>query len=190
MLNLVLFGAPGAGKGTQAERLTKRYNLIHLSTGDILRGELKAETQLGKKARKYMDKGILVPDEVVIGMIANKIEENKNKSGFIFDGFPRTEAQGIALDKLLKDKKTSITAMLVLEVNQDELVRRLLSRGRELGRTDDQDYGIIQNRIEVYTKETLPLIDFYKSQNKYQGIKGMGSINEISERLYKIIDTL
>jgi len=190
MLNLVLFGPPGAGKGTQSEKLIEKYGLVHLSTGDILRGELKAESDLGKEAKKFMDKGALVPDEVVIGMIENKLDKNEGAKGFIFDGFPRTVAQAKALDKLLTEKNTEITAMLALEVEHDELVKRLLNRGKDSGRADDKDESIIENRIKVYHDETSPLIDYYKAQQKFYGIKGTGSIDEIFERLCQSVDSL
>lgn len=190
MLNLVLFGPPGAGKGTQSEKLIEKYGLVHLSTGDILRGELKAESDLGKEAKKFMDKGALVPDEVVIGMIENKLDKNEGAKGFIFDGFPRTVAQAKALDKLLTEKNTEITAMLALEVEHDELVKRLLNRGKDSGRADDKDESIIENRIKVYHDETSPLIDYYKAQQKFYGIKGTGSIDEIFERLCQAVDSL
>jgi len=190
MLNIVLFGPPGAGKGTQSEKLIEKYGLVHLSTGDILRGELKAESDLGKEAKKFMDKGALVPDEVVIGMIENKLDKNEGAKGFIFDGFPRTVAQAKALDKLLTEKNTEITAMLALEVEHDELVKRLLNRGKDSGRADDKDESIIENRIKVYHDETSPLIDYYKAQQKFYGIKGTGSIDEIFERLCQSVDSL
>ncbi len=188
MLNIVLFGPPGAGKGTQAEKLLKKYHLVHLSTGDILRSELAARTKLGLEARKYMDKGELVPDVVVIGMIEGKIDSNAKAKGFIFDGFPRTKAQAKALDDMLKKKGTPITLMLALEVDKEELIKRLLLRGKESGRADDQDKSIIENRIKVYNKETTPVKDFYEAQKKYKGIKGMGSIEDIFERLCQAID--
>jgi adenylate kinase len=190
MLNLVLFGPPGAGKGTQAARLLDKYQLIHLSTGDILRAELKAETQLGKEAKKFMEKGELVPDSVVIGMIEGKIDANLNAKGFIFDGFPRTNAQAVALDAMLAKKYISITLMLALEVNNDELIKRLLLRGKDSGRADDQDQKIIENRIHVYNKETAPVIDFYDNQNKYKSIEGVGSIDDIFNRLCQAIDAV
>jgi adenylate kinase len=190
MLNIVLFGPPGAGKGTQAEKIIDKYNLVHLSTGDILRGELAGKTKLGLEAKKYMDKGELVPDEVVIGMIESKLDQNAEANGFIFDGFPRTNAQAEALDQLLEKKNTPITVMLALEVEKDELVKRLLNRGKLSGRADDQDMSVIENRIKVYNSETSPVIEFYKSKGKFSPIQGMGSIDEIFERLCKVIDSV
>lgn len=190
MLNLVLFGPPGAGKGTQAAKLLEKYGLVHLSTGDILRGELAAQSVLGLEAKKYMDQGELVPDEVVIGMIEGKIDANSSAKGFIFDGFPRTTAQAEALDKMLAKKGTPITLMLALEVEKEELVKRLLLRGKDSGRADDQDESIIENRIKVYNSETSPVKNFYSTQNKYKGINGMGSIDEIFDRLCSAIDAI
>ncbi len=188
MLNIVLFGPPGAGKGTQAEKLISKYQLVHLSTGDILRAELANETTLGKEAKKFMEKGELVPDEVVIKMIGSKLDKNLNAKGFIFDGFPRTTAQAEALDDLLEKRRTPITIMLALEVEKAELIKRLLNRGKESGRADDQDESIIENRIKVYNKETAPVIDHYKEQGKFKSVKGMGSIDEIFDRLTSTID--
>ncbi|MBN1119197.1 MAG: adenylate kinase [Bacteroidales bacterium] len=190
MLNIVLFGPPGAGKGTQAEKLIEKYNLVHLSTGDILRAELKAETELGKEAKKFMEKGELVPDSVVIGMIVAKIDANPNAKGFIFDGFPRTTAQAEALDEVLNKKGTPISIMLALFVDDDELIKRLLLRGKDSGRADDQDQSIIENRIKVYNKDTAPVIDFYDDKNKYKAIDGVGSIDEIFFRLCEAIDSV
>jgi len=190
MLNLVLFGPPGAGKGTQSEKLIEKYNLVHLSTGDILRSELKAETKLGLEAKRYMEKGELVPDSVVIGMIEGKIDSSLDAKGFIFDGFPRTTAQAEALDTLLSSRNIPISAMLALEVEHDELVSRLLNRGKDSGRADDQDASVIENRINVYHKETSPVIDFYDKQGKYRAVPGMGSIDEIFLSLSKTIDSL
>jgi adenylate kinase len=190
MLNIVLFGPPGAGKGTQAAKLLEKYQLVHLSTGDILRSELAAETRLGLEAKKYMEKGELVPDSVVIGMIEGKIDSQSDAKGFIFDGFPRTTAQAEALDKMLNKKETPISLMLSLEVEKEELIKRLLLRGKDSGRADDQDRSIIENRIRVYHAETSPVKDFYAAQNKYKGIEGMGSIEQIFDRLCTAIDSL
>lgn len=188
MLNIVLFGPPGSGKGTQSAKLIEKYSLVHLSTGDILRGEIASQTPLGLEAKKKMDKGELVPDEVVIGMIGNKLDANLNAKGFIFDGFPRTTAQAEALDNLLKDKGTSISIMLSLEVEKEELVKRLLNRGKDSGRADDQNINVIENRIAVYSKETAVVADYYKKQNKFESIHGMGDIDEIFGRLCNAID--
>jgi adenylate kinase len=179
MLNIVLFGPPGAGKGTQSEKLINKYQLIHLSTGDILRGEIAAGTALGLEAKKLMDAGALVPDEVVIGMISSKLDHNKDAKGFIFDGFPRTAAQALALDNLLSQKNTSINLMLALEVDNDELTKRLLSRGKNSGRADDQNEEIIRNRINEYNNKTAPLKNYYTAQNKFHSINGIGSVDDI-----------
>lgn len=187
MLNIVLFGPPGAGKGTQAVSLIDKYKLIHLSTGDILRGELAAQSPLGVEAKKFMDKGELVPDEVVIGMIEGKLDQNTGAKGFIFDGFPRTKAQAAALDKLLEKKKTAITIMVALDVEKQELVNRLLGRGKVSGRADDQNIQVIENRIAVYNRETAPVIDYYSALGKYKPVNGMGSVEEIFTRLCKAI---
>ncbi len=188
MLNIVLFGPPGAGKGTQAEKIIEKYNLVHLSTGDILRSEIKMKTKLGKEAKNYMDKGELVPDEVVIGMIESKIDKNIDSKGFIFDGFPRTIAQAEALDGLLEKKGTEIKLMLSLEVEHDELVKRLLNRAKDSGREDDKDEMVIENRIKVYHDETAPVIGYYDSKDKAYSVQGMGSIEEIFKNLCEIID--
>jgi adenylate kinase len=190
MLNLVLFGPPGAGKGTQSEKLLEKYGLIHLSTGDILRGEMKAGTELGLKAKSLIEAGNLVPDEVVIGMIDNKISENLDGKGFIFDGFPRTQAQAEALDKLLVAKGTGVSVMLSLEVAEEELVKRLLERGKISGRADDASEETIKNRISVYNQETSVLVDFYSEQGKHVGIQGVGDIDEIFGKLTNAIDSI
>ena len=190
MLNLVLFGPPGAGKGTQSNLLIDKYNLIHLSTGDILRSEIAEGTKLGLEAKNLMDRGDLVPDEVVIGMIASKLDNNPNANGFIFDGFPRTTAQATALDVLLDKKRTSISAMLSLKVEDDELIRRLLERGKDSGREDDKNESIIANRINEYNNKTAPLKEFYSAQNKLSEVEGMGSVSEIANKLSAVIDTL
>ena len=188
MLNIVLFGPPGAGKGTQSEKLIAKYHLVHLSTGDILRGEIAADTKLGLEAKKLMDAGLLVPDEVVIGMINSKLDQNKNSKGFIFDGFPRTTAQTEALDKLLTEKNTAITLMLALEVDDEELTKRLLLRGKASGRADDQNQEIILNRIKEYNNKTAPLKNYYTAQSKFQSVQGVGTIDEIFENLCKKIN--
>ena len=190
MFNLILFGPPGAGKGTQSEKLIERYQLIHLSTGDILRSEITQETALGLKAKEVMDRGELVPDEVVIGMIKSKLETNESAKGFIFDGFPRTSAQAEALDNLLDEKGTSISAMLSLKVEDEELIRRLLLRGENSGRADDQDEIIIANRINEYNNKTAPLNEYYSAQNKLSEIEGKGTVEDIAEKLNDVIDTL
>ena len=190
MLNLVLFGPPGAGKGTQSNRLIGKYNLVHLSTGDILRGEIIAGTTLGMEAKALMDRGDLVPDEVVIAMISSKLDNNPHANGFIFDGFPRTATQATALDNLLEEKGTSISAMLSLKVEDEELIRRLLSRGKDSGRADDQDESIIANRINEYNNKTAPLKEYYSAQNKLSEIEGDGTVEDIAEKLNDVIDTL
>jgi adenylate kinase len=190
MTNLVLFGPPGAGKGTQAEFLKETYNLIHISTGDVFRYNIKNETALGMLAKSYMDKGELVPDQVTIDMLNAEVEKNADAKGFIFDGFPRTNAQAKALDKLMDDKDSQINAMIALEVDDEVLVGRLLERGKTSGRKDDADESIIRNRITEYYKKTAILKDYYAAQNKYFGVDGVGSISEITERLNAVIDNL
>ncbi len=190
MLNLILFGPPGAGKGTQAEFLIDCFELIHLSTGDLLRGEIAEGTPLGIEAKKNMDKGELVPDEVVIGMIKNKLDANKAAKGFIFDGFPRTVAQAEALDKLLIENETPVSGMLCLEVDKQELISRLLNRGKTSGRSDDQNESIIENRIQVYHEKTSPLKDYFAGQNKHFSIDGMGTVEQIAGRLQTTVNSL
>ncbi len=187
MLNIVLFGPPGAGKGTQSEKLISEFKLIHLSTGDILRVEVASKSQLGIEAKKLMDQGLLVPDEVVIGMIEAKIDANRNANGFIFDGFPRTTAQAESLDKMLAKKGTSISLMLALEVEDSELIKRLLNRGFESGRADDQNEQIISKRINEYNNKTAPLKQFYQEQGKFYSVNGIGSVNEIFNSLSEVI---
>ncbi len=188
MLNIVLFGPPGAGKGTQAEKLISKYNLVHLSTGDIFRSNIKGETDLGKLAKSYMDKGELVPDSVTIQMLEKEVEANQSANGFIFDGFPRTTNQAVALDEFLESIPTEVSLMLALEVPKKELIDRLLLRGKESNRVDDQDESIIENRIRVYLEQTAIVAKHYQSQGKHQSVDGQGSINEITERLFQVID--
>ncbi|MCV6628796.1 MAG: adenylate kinase [Flavobacteriaceae bacterium] len=190
MINLVLFGKPGAGKGTQAEFLKAHYNLVHISTGDVFRYNIKNGTELGNLAKSYMDQGDLVPDEVTINMLANEVNNNPDANGFIFDGFPRTIAQAEALDDLLATKDMAIHATLALEAEDDILVERLLKRGLESGRTDDQDEGKIRNRFNEYNEKTAPLLDFYKNQSKLHSVNGIGTIEEITKRLQSVVDTL
>lgn len=187
MLNIVLFGPPGAGKGTQSEKLIEKYGLVHLSTGDILRSEIARGTALGMEAKQIMDRGDLVSDDIVIGMIEAKLDANPNANGFIFDGFPRTQAQAVALDDLLQKKGTAISAMLALEVDNEELVKRLLLRGKDSGRPDDANEDIIRNRVNEYNNKTLPLKKYYSEQAKFHSINGIGSIesifNQLTERI-------
>ena len=190
MLNIVLFGPPGAGKGTQSERLIHKYGLIHLSTGDIFRANIKGETELGKLAKSYMDQGSLVPDEVTINMLRTEVLKHPDANGFIFDGFPRTNAQAQALDTFLATLNSAISIMLALEVEEAELRTRLLLRGQNSGRPDDVNPEVIQKRIDVYNNETKPVKDFYQKQNKFVSIDGIGEIDEISHRLYAAIDAL
>ena len=188
MFNIILFGPPGSGKGTQSQKLIEKYGLKHLSTGDLLRSELALQTPLGIEAKNFMDKGQLVPDEVVIGMISTALETNPDVQGFLFDGFPRTDAQAEALDKLLHLKKTSIAVMLALDVSEDELIKRLLQRGQSSGRSDDIDEAVISSRIHEYENKTKPVADYYGKFNKVVHVKGEGSIEEIFEALCEEID--
>ncbi len=188
MFNVILFGPPGSGKGTQSEKLIEKYGLKHLSTGDILRTEIAAQTPLGLEAKNFMDKGQLVPDEVVIGMISSALEANPEAKGFLFDGFPRTEAQSEALDKLLKLKKTEIGIVLALKVSEDELVKRLLNRGLTSGRSDDNNEEVIKARIVEYHKKTSAVADYYSQFDKVLYIKGEGTVDEIFEDLCAEVD--
>jgi adenylate kinase len=188
MINLILFGPPGSGKGTQAEKLVKKYKLVHISTGDLFRYEMSNNTPLGQEAKAYMAKGELVPDSVTIGMLKNKVEKHPESNGFIFDGFPRTTPQAEALDAFLKSKKQQVSGLISMEVEDEELVKRLLGRGKTSGRADDNDESIIRNRMAVYKNETVPVFDFYTIQNKSYKINGIGSILAIFRRLTKIIN--
>ena len=190
MTNLVLFGPPGAGKGTQANFLKEKYDLVHISTGDVFRYNIKNETALGMLAKSFMDKGELVPDQVTIDMLNKEVEKNTGANGFIFDGFPRTNAQAKALDELMDSKDSQINAMVALEVDDEVLVQRLLERGKTSGRADDADESIIRNRIKEYYTKTAILKDYYAAQNKYFGVNGVGSIDDITIRLSTVIDKL
>jgi adenylate kinase len=186
MINIVFFGKPGAGKGTQAQFLKEQYNLTHLSTGDIFRFNLKNETELGKIAQTFMDKGDLVPDDLTIKMLQEEVEKNKDAAGFLFDGFPRTLPQAIALDEFLKNKGQEITATVALEADDEILIQRLLERGKTSGRADDQDEEKIRNRYEEYNNKTAPLASYYQDQNKYIAVNGIGTIEEVSDRLKEV----
>jgi len=188
MFNIILFGPPGSGKGTQSQNLVAKYNLKHLSTGDLLRSEIAAKTPLGMEAKGFMDNGILVPDEVVIGMISSALEANKAASGFLFDGFPRTYAQAEALDKLLALHKTSIALVLALEVSEEELVKRLLNRGLTSGRADDVNELVIRERIIEYQRKTTVVADYYRESDKVVAINGEGGVETIFEALCNAID--
>ena len=188
MFNLILFGPPGSGKGTQSERLIEKYGLKHLSTGDLLRTEIQRQTKLGLEAKQFMDKGELVPDEVVIGMISSALDTNKESQGFLFDGFPRTEAQSEALDNLLSQHDTSIDVVLALKVSEEELVSRLLNRGITSGRTDDLNEEVIRSRITEYHKKTSAVADYYSTFDKVVYVKGEGSVDDIFENLTGEID--
>lgn len=190
MLNLILFGPPGSGKGTQAERLISKYNLCHISTGDMFRYELSHNTELGQLARSYMDKGQLVPDSVTIAMLRKRVEDNPHVKGFIFDGFPRTTPQAEALDELLTEAGESISGLIELSVDEDEIVKRVLLRGKSSGRSDDNDESIIRKRINVYRSETTPVADYYAQFGKSHKIQGVGSIDDIFNNLCRTIDSL
>jgi adenylate kinase len=183
MVNFLIFGPPGSGKGTQSVRLAEKFNLIHLSTGDMLRAEISAGTELGKKMSLIMSKGDLVPDEVVIEMIAFKIDNSKGSAGFLFDGFPRTVAQTVSLDKMLNERGMKIDSMLVLDVDHEELVKRLIARAELSERPDDKDPAVIENRIDVYKEKTEPIINYCREKGIYQPVNGVGSIDDIFKRL-------
>jgi adenylate kinase len=188
MFNLILFGPPGSGKGTQSEKLIEKYKFKHLSTGDLLRSEIAQQTPLGMEAKSLMDKGQLVPDEVVIGMISTALEKNRDVNGFLFDGFPRTTAQAEALDKLLDFNKTNIGAVLFLQVPEEELISRMINRAKTSGRSDDADENVQRKRLEVYSRDTLPVANHYRKSDKVVEIKGVGSVDDIFKSLSEIID--
>ena len=189
MINLILFGKPGSGKGTQAEFVKSKYDLIHISTGDIFRYNISQQTDLGILAKSYMEKGDLVPDNVTIKMLEAEVNKSPDSNGFIFDGFPRTTIQAEMLDEFLQTKDLSISMTIALEVDEDILIERLINRGKESGRVDDQDKSKIQNRFEEYNKKTSTLIDYYKNQKKFYTVQGLGKINEITQRIYNLIDS-
>jgi len=188
MINLILFGKPGSGKGTQAEFVKIKYDLIHISTGDLFRNNISNNTELGLLAKSYMDKGDLVPDEVTIKMLEAEVNNHPNAKGFIFDGFPRTTVQAEILDQFLTTLNLSISMTIALEVDENLLIDRLIKRGKDSGRSDDQDRSKIQNRFDEYNKKTSPLINYYKNQNKFFDVDGVGDINEISFRIFNTID--
>jgi adenylate kinase len=187
MLNIVLFGPPGSGKGTQSEKIIEKYKLVHISTGDLLREEVAAQTELGVQAKSIMDRGELVSDDIVIGMIGKKVEENKTGPGFIFDGFPRTVEQARELRKVLTDYNEEVTLMISLDVPREELVKRLLKRGKETGRSDD-NMETINNRIDVYNKQTLPVTYYYEKMRKHVSVNGIGTVEKIFGRIVEVID--
>ncbi|MEO9483422.1 MAG: adenylate kinase [Ekhidna sp.] len=190
MLNIVLFGPPGAGKGTQSAKIIESHSLIHIATGDLFRKHMGENTELGQLAKSYMDAGNLVPDQVVIGMVEDKIQENLDANGFIFDGFPRTVNQADALDKMLEKHGLSISGMVALEVPEDELKARIKERAKTSGRVDDQDDEKINNRIQVYNRETSPVAEYYRNQEKFTAINGVGSIDGIYDAINSTITSL
>lgn len=190
MFNLVLFGPPGAGKGTQAEKLIKKYGFNHISTGEVIRDQIRKGTELGLSVQSYIEKGLLAPDELVINIIADYVASHKDAKGNIFDGFPRTTVQAEAFDKIMNSNRIPVSVMLSLEVPDEELVKRLLLRGKESGRADDSNESVIRNRINVYKAQTAVVADYYKPQGKFRAVNGLGTIDEIFDRLCKEIDSL
>ncbi len=190
MINLILFGPPGSGKGTQAANLVEKYSLVHISTGDLFRYELSNDTPLGLKAKEFMSKGELVPDEITIGMLENKVNKHPNSNGFIFDGFPRTIPQAEALEKLMNTKGTGIDSLISLKVNKEEVVNRILERGKTSGRADDTDRAIVENRFTVYDNETRPVFEYFDEKGLSIEIDGMGRIEDVFERISVVIDSI
>lgn len=190
MINIVLFGKPGAGKGTQAEFLKEKYKLVHLSTGDIFRHNIKNGTPLGQMAKDIIDRGDLVPDEITTNMLIDAVNANAGARGFLFDGYPRTLGQARALDEFLSTKGEQVTATIALEADDEVLVNRLLERGKTSGRPDDQDESKIRNRYQEYNEKTAPLMNYYANQNKFYPVNGIGSIAQITDRLSAVIDRL
>ena len=189
MLNIVIFGAPGSGKGTQSERIVEKYGINHISTGDVLRAEIKNGTELGKTAKGYIDQGQLIPDELMIDILASVFDSFKDSKGVIFDGFPRTIAQAEALKKMLAERGQDVSVMVDLEVPEDELMVRLIKRGKDSGRADDNE-ETIKKRLHVYHSQTSPLIDWYKNEKKYQHINGLGTMDGIFADICEAIDKL
>lgn len=189
MLNIVIFGAPGSGKGTQSERIVEKYGINHISTGDVLRAEIKNGTELGKTAKGYIDQGQLIPDELMIDILASVFDSFKDSKGVIFDGFPRTIAQAEALKKMLAERGQDVSVMLDLEVPEDELMVRLIKRGKDSGRADDNE-ETIKKRLHVYHSQTAPLIDWYKNEQKYQHINGLGTMEGIFAEICEAVDKL
>ena len=190
MINIVLFGAPGAGKGTQAAKLSAKYNINHISTGEVIRDEIRRGTEMGRSVQDYISRGELAPDELVIGMIAEYVKSHSESAGNIFDGFPRTTLQAEAFDRIMKENGLQVDVMLELSVPEEELVQRLLLRGKDSGRADDADEGVIRNRIDVYNAQTAVVADYYRNQNKYTSVDGIGTIDEIFERICEQLDKL
>jgi len=187
MINLILFGPPGSGKGTQAKTIVSKFGLTHISTGDLFRFEIGNKTPLGLKAQKFMDEGLLVPDEVTIGMLENKLDSSKNDKGYIFDGFPRTIDQASALDEILKSRGTNVTHLIALDVDEKEIIKRLLERGKTSGRSDDQDESIIKKRIDEYIAKTSPVYNFYDDQKRSKKVNGVGELADIFNRIYDVL---
>ncbi len=190
MVNLILFGPPGSGKGTQAKKIAAKYNFLHISTGDLFRHEIGNETLLGKEAKSYIDRGALVPDSVTIDMLRNEVERHPGVGGIIFDGFPRNILQAESLDELLAERDQMVTALVALEVDEEEIVQRILERGKTSGRPDDTDESVIRHRFQVYNEETTPLFEYYQEKGKAHTIVGLGEIDEIFDRLCTLLDTL
>ena len=188
MLNIILFGAPGCGKGTQAARIKEKYNINHISTGDVIRGEISRGTELGKSMQSYIESGALAPDSIVIGMIRNYMAEHKDAVGNIFDGFPRTTAQAEEFDRILAEDGLSVNVMVYMDVPEEELVKRILLRGKDSGRADDQSEEIIRNRIDVYNAQTAVVADFYRAQDKYESVPSLGTIDEVAERIGAVVE--
>jgi adenylate kinase len=190
MINIILFGPPGSGKGTQAAKLADKYGFLHISTGELFRSEIGNKTPLGIQAKSFMDKGSLVPDEITVGMLQNKVLQNLDAKGIIFDGFPRTIAQAEALDVFLISINKPLAGLIALEVSDEEIIKRILGRGKDSGRSDDNDVSIIRNRIEVYNKETAPVFDYYDKAKKAHYIAGNGVIDDIFKRICQVVETL